>query len=341
MPLPLAVTPGDPLGVGPEVACKALARRAERGRSTPAVLVGDGVAIGAWAERVGLTLEPVAALGPVLEGTTGLLDTCGASEPAEVAAIRASVAAALEGRARALVTGPIHKARLAARGFPHPGHTDFLGVLCGVERPVMAFVGGAVRVALVTVHVPLGAVAGQISTDGVLHAIRTADTALRDRLGLGAPRLAVCGLNPHAGDGGLLGDEEADHIAPAVLEAQRRGVDARGPVSAEAAFGAAVRGEVDLVVAMYHDQGLVPLKALHAWRGEDDGAPVNWTLGLPIVRTSVDHGTADDIAGRGVADPGSMEAALALAERLTAAGTTPAGSRSRPARSARSSAADR
>jgi 4-hydroxythreonine-4-phosphate dehydrogenase len=293
--LTLVITPGDPLGIGPEVCAKALARLSDDGVSVDAWVIGHP-SCGEWLQRLGLSdIRWVVPSG---------------DEPVEVAALREAVAACLSGRATAMVTGPIHKARLAARGFPHPGHTEFLGELCGVPRPVMAFVGGAVRVALVTVHVPLAAVAARLTQAAVVHTVQTAHAALRDQLGLPAPRLLVCGLNPHAGDQGLLGREEIDVIAPAIAACRDAGVDARGPVSAEAAFRLALRGDADLVVAMYHDQGLAPLKALDALTG--DGA-VNWTLGLPIVRASVDHGTADDIAGLGVADPSSMVSAIRFA----------------------------
>jgi 4-hydroxythreonine-4-phosphate dehydrogenase len=297
---PLVVTPGDPRGIGPEVAVRAL-----EGRSGATVLLGDVDAIRRFAPMLRVAegwdaVAGVCALDPSAFAT---------GEPIEVAALREGVRACLAGRARALVTGPIHKARLAAQGFAHPGHTEFLGELCGVERPVMAFVGGSVRVALVTVHVPLARVPAAVTRDAVLHVLRTADHALRTHLGISAPRLAVCGLNPHAGDGGLLGDEEITTIAPAVAAARSEGIDACGPVSAEAAF-AHPEGS-DLIVAMYHDQGLVPLKRV------DFGRSVNWTLGLPIVRTSVDHGTADDLVGTGRARPDSMVAALELADALT------------------------
>jgi 4-hydroxythreonine-4-phosphate dehydrogenase len=232
-------------------------------------------------------------------------------EPVEVRAIRDAVAACLSGQARGLITGPIHKARLAARGFHHAGHTEFLGELCGVEHPVMAFTGGEFRVVLVTVHLALRAVADAVTVGAVTHTVQTAHHALRTRLGIAAPRLLVCGLNPHAGDGGVLGMEEIEVIAPAIRQLRAEGIDARGPVSAETAF--ADPAASDMIVAMYHDQGLAPLK-----RG-DFGRSVNWTLGLPIVRTSVDHGTADALYGTGLARPDSMIAAVRLAERLTAA----------------------
>lgn len=292
----LVITPGDPRGIGAEVTVRALARRADAGDPVDALVVGDEAAL----RRAGWC-------GPVLDpGDT--------PEPVEVRAILQAVEAVRSGRAAALVTGPIHKERLAARGFPYTGHTDLLGALFGVE-PVMAFVGGAVRVALVTVHVPLARVPSLLTIERVERTIRVADTALREQLGIERPRLLVCGPNPHAGDGGVLGVEDLEIVAPAVDRARAGGIDASGPVSAEAAFRAAVRGGCDMVVAMYHDQGLAPLKALGA---AGLGASVNWSLGLPIVRTSVDHGTAYDIAGTGRADASSMEAAIRLAEALAA-----------------------
>jgi 4-hydroxythreonine-4-phosphate dehydrogenase len=312
---PLVLTPGDPRGIGPEIAVRALAARPEGAH--PVVLAGDRRALEAARAGTGLDLDLVRV--PDLETAFALApvgvpvwDPGADGEAVEVAAIRGAVAACLDGRAAGLVTGPIHKARLAERGFAHPGHTDFLGALCGVDHPVMAFVGGRIRVALVTVHLPLRQVAEALTVDRVVHTVRTADHALRTWLGLAAPRLLVCGLNPHAGDGGLLGREEIAIIGPALEALRAEGIDARGPASAEAAFRRALAGEVDLVVAMYHDQGLAPLKLV------DFGESVNWTLGLPILRTSVDHGTADDIAGRWRADPRSLQAALRLAEQIAA-----------------------
>lgn len=298
---PLAITPGDRIGVGPELAVRVLCERREAGEPVRARIYGDHAAVRAAEELLGLGLGEIEVIDP---GDSG--------EPVEVASIRWAVRDVRSGACSALVTGPIHKARLAARGFGYPGHTDFLGALCGVPDPVMAFVGGSVRVALATVHLPLREVPDALTAHGILHTIAAADRALDEQLGLERRRIAVCGLNPHAGDDGLLGSEDRDVVAPAVALARERGIDAFGPVSAEHAFVAARKGACDLVVAMYHDQGLAPLKAL------DFGRCVNWTLGLPIVRTSVDHGTADDLAGTGTADPGSFHAAIRLAERLTA-----------------------
>lgn len=297
--LPLVITPGDPLGIGPEISAKAL-----RSLNLDVVVAGHGPAVERWTGSL-----------PRVDGITPgagvrLLDTSTLDGPCEVTAIRLAVEACLDGRAAALVTGPIHKARLAAQGFHHPGHTDFLGELCGVHAPVMGFVGGSLRVALVTVHLPLSQVAQAVTQPRVLHTLKTAHEALQRDLGLAEPRLLVCGLNPHAGDGGLLGREELQIIQPAIAQARELGIQAIGPVSSEAAFRIAQRGDADMVVAMYHDQGLAPLKLV------DFGQSVNWTLGLPIIRTSVDHGTADDIAGQGVADPRSMLAAITLAQEL-------------------------
>lgn len=297
---PLVVTPGDPLGVGPEVAVRAV-----RATAADAVIVGDVDAV----RRFSPDARVVDRILPGEPGAIRVLPADASREPVEIDALRVAIEACLRGAARALVTGPIHKARLAARGFHHAGHTEFLAELCGVQGPVMAFVGGGVRVALVTVHVPLREVAGAVTRARVLHTIRLADAALREQLGLVAPRIAVCGLNPHAGDGGLLGREEIETIAPAVEDAQAAGIDARGPISAETAFHELDAS--DMVVAMYHDQGLVPLKRV------DFGRSVNWTLGLPIVRTSVDHGTADALVGTGRARSDSMEAAIRLALDLT------------------------
>lgn len=292
------VTPGDRLGIGPEVAVRALLET-----GLDAVMIGD-------VDAVRKIVPDVCLVGSIDAGAgLRVMEPAPGPEPVEVRAIRTAVAACLAGRARALVTGPIHKARLAAAGFHHAGHTEFLAELCGVTRPVMAFVGGQFRVALVTVHLPLREVADAVTVELVHHTLRTAHAALRDQRGIAAPRLLVCGLNPHAGDCGLLGREEIDVIMPAITLARAEGIDAQGPVSAETAF--ADPAASDMIIAMYHDQGLAPLK-----RG-DFGRSVNWTLGLPIVRTSVDHGTADALVGTGTARIDSMIAALRLAVELT------------------------
>ena len=286
----LLVTPG--MGIGPEVTARALAE------------LGDAVAIELWGDapviQAALDAQDVSA--PVV-------DTRGRDEPAVVAAVREAALACAAGEADALVTGPIHKAKLIGQGFEHTGHTDMLGEVFGVD-PVMAFAGGSIRVALVTTHVELASVRDRITPERVKYVVETATAALRDDLGLSKPRLALCGLNPHAGEDGELGRTELDVIGPVAERLRADGIDVVGPISAETAFMDAVKGRFDLVVAMFHDQGLVPLKVL------DFGRSVNWTLGLPIIRTSVDHGTADDLVGRNEADHSSMLAAIELASAL-------------------------
>lgn len=304
----LGITPG--MGVGPEVTLRALAQGAQG--AARVVLLGRVAPLERANTSLGLPLVRVPDLQAALQlpdDALPVIEPPDEPEPTEAAAIRLAVTAALSGQLDAVVTGPIHKAALAARGFPYRGHTDFLGALCDA-RPVMAFAGGELRVALVTVHVPLRAVADLLTVDKILYAARTAGAALRADLGLPDPRIAVCGLNPHAGEGGLLGTEEIEVIAPACDQLRAEGWDVVGPVSAETAFLDARSGRSDLVLAMYHDQGLASLKAV------DFGRSVNWTLGLPIVRTSVDHGTADALVGTGKADPGSMVAAIKLAARI-------------------------
>ena len=283
----LVVTPG--MGIGPEVTVKALAARPR-----DALLIGSRDVLD-LARAAGLTITETPEPGPGLR-----FHEPRTSEPVPVAAIRLGVELCLQGRARALVTGPIHKAKLAAQGFTFAGHTGFLGHLAGAPRPVMAFHAPGLVLSLVTTHVPLVQV--RLDAADIAYVVRTTEAAVRG-LGIARPRIAVTGLNPHAGDSGLLGSEDEAIIRPALA-----GLGVVGPISAEAAF--TQRDRYDAIVAMYHDQGLVPLKAL--WFGKT----VNWTLGLPFVRTSVDHGTADDLVGTGRADATSMEAALALAERL-------------------------
>lgn len=285
----LVITPGDPAGVGPEVTARALAKL-----GVDAHVVGDAAVVQPWLDRLGVDVSVIEPEG---------------AGPIEVRALEWAVHACLEGCASGLVTGPINKHKLAAQGFTYNGHTDFLGALTGVERPVMAFVGGRFRVALVTVHMPLSQVPQALTQERIEHTIRTSHSALQRHVGLDDPTIVVCGLNPHAGDNGLLGTEEQERIAPAVQACRSMGIDARGPISAESAFLEGQGG--DLIVAMYHDQGLVPLKAL------DFGRTVNWTLGLPIVRTSVDHGTAYGLVGTDQVRPDSMIAAIDWALQLT------------------------
>ena len=226
-------------------------------------------------------------------------------EPAEVQAIRMACQMCLSNQASAMVTGPINKATLMEKGFSFPGHTGFLGHLCGVDRPVMAFSGGKLQVVLITTHIPLMEVPSQLNTLDIIEVVRVAHEAWQERGQ--TVRFGICGVNPHAGEEGQLGREEIDIIQPACDKLRQFGIDVTDVISSETAFLLARDNKIDVVVAMYYDQGLTPLKRV------DCGQSVNWTLGLPIIRTSVDHGTADGIVGLNKANPASLQAAWALA----------------------------
>jgi len=309
-PAPLAITMGDACGIGPEIVIKACADPASA--STPLIVYGDPAVLSREAARLGLPLpariEACSAL-PV-DLPQGCIDA-----RAGLAAYEAVVKAsrdALAGRVRAVVTAPLHKEALHAAGIRHPGHTEILADVAGVPDVRMMLVNDELRTLLVTIHVALREAIERITLPAVLDTIRIGHEGLK-RMGIAAPRIAVAGLNPHAGEGGLMGREDLEIIAPAVAAARAEGIDASGPWPGDTVFMRA-RGfrEFDLVVAMYHDQGLIPIKYL----GIDTG--VNVTVGLPFVRTSVDHGTAFDIAGRGIADHRSLLAALNLADTLSA-----------------------
>ncbi|MGM0584803.1 MAG: 4-hydroxythreonine-4-phosphate dehydrogenase PdxA [Pseudomonadota bacterium] len=317
---PLALSCGDPAGIGGEIL--AAAWRALRD-GPPFLLVGDA----GWAEAQGL---PVARIGrpeeaagafaqalPVLhrplarEATPGRPDPANAS--AVVSSIEEAVALAQSGRAAGVVTLPIAKKVLQdGAGFAFPGHTEFLAALAGVRRPVMMLAGPSLRVVPVTIHIPLARVPGELSDGLIQETIRVARGDLRRFFGIAEPRIAVAGLNPHAGEGGAIGREEIEVIAPALERLREEGADIRGPLPADAMFHERARKGYDLAVCMYHDQALIPLKALDFDRG------VNVTLGLPFVRTSPDHGTAFDIAGRGVAEPTSLIEAIRRAREMSA-----------------------
>jgi 4-hydroxythreonine-4-phosphate dehydrogenase len=302
-PVRIAISLGDPAGIGPEVTRTALAQLQDA--EVDVHLYGD--------------MEALARAGGVPAGVACTHCATARTEPGVprpeaahgvVDAIRRAARGCLDGAHDALVTGPIAKSVLGRAGFTFPGHTELLEEIAGHGRAVMMLVGGALRVVPATIHCALRDVPARIRAADIAEQIAIVDRDLRERFGIARPRIAVCGLNPHAGEDGRFGDEEAREIAPAVRASIARGIDARGPVSADSVFSRAVRGELDVVVGMYHDQVLGPLK-LHSF-----GEAVNVTLGLPLIRTSVDHGTAFDIAGRGEADPGSMCAALALACEL-------------------------
>lgn len=305
----LALTVGDPAGIGPEIVLKALASE-ERPPGEWAVY-GPRASLEERASRFGLAAP--AALGVEVVDTGGgpfplgrVSAECGR---AAAAAVLAAARDALAGRVAAVVTAPLHKESLRAAGHPWPGHTEMLAGAAGVSDVAMMFVGGGLRVALLTIHRPLRSVPDAVTGGEVARVARLVHREL-PRFGAARRRIAVCGVNPHAGEGGLFGREDVDVVRPAVEALAREGLDVAGPLPADTAFVRAARGEFDAVVAAYHDQGLVPVKLLAF------GRAVNVTLGLPFVRTSVDHGTAFDIAGAGTADPGSLLEAMRLAATL-------------------------
>jgi 4-hydroxythreonine-4-phosphate dehydrogenase len=330
----LGITLGDPAGVGAEVILKALA---DRGRAAFAPLViGDLATLRDTAARLKVEADLVPAGEAELAVAPRARDTRvirvladGALSPrarrpgrptleggaASYRYIETAVRLARAGSIAAIVTAPINKASVTRAGHPISGHTELLQRLTGAREVRMMLAGARLRVVLVTTHIALGAVPAALSTRAVTRTIIIAHEHLRRYHRLSRPRLAVAGLNPHAGEHGLFGSEEAVIIAPAIRRAAQAGAAASGPHPADSLFFRAAAGEFDAVISMYHDQGLIPLKLLHFHDA------VNVTLGLPIVRTSPDHGTAYDIAGRGIADPGSMAAALALAARMAARGT--------------------
>ncbi len=319
---PLAVTAGEPAGIGPEL-CLQLA---DSDRAADVVVIADPGMLEARAERLGrpVRLRQVDPDNPVARRAPGELrvlplelpnpGVCGTPDPVNAEALltglRLGVQGCLDGSFRALVTGPMQKSVVNDAGIPFSGHTEFLAELTGTPLPVMLLVAGELRVALATTHLPLKDVPGRLSRDLLQSVMRVLHDDLRAKFGIAKPVILACGLNPHAGEGGHLGHEEQDIIRPAIEGLRAEGYDVRGPVPADTAFTPAA-GAADAVLGMYHDQVLPVLK----YAGF--GHAVNVTLGLPIVRTSVDHGTALDIAGTGKADAGSLLAAVALAARLT------------------------
>jgi len=325
-PLPLALTVGDPSGVGPEIAMDAWRLRKKAG-VPPFYLLADPEQIAARAALAGKAVPvevttagdaatsfeqalPVVALSHRLSERPGQPDAGNASGIVE--AIDRAVEDVRKGVAAALVTNPIAKKSLYQAGFRYPGHTEYLGHLA--ERitgepatPIMMIVGPELRTVPVTIHIPLSEVPRQLTTDMILTAARITAQDLEERFGVRKPRLAIAGLNPHAGEGGSIGKEDEEIVSPAVEALRREGIDAVGPLPADTMFHAAARRKYDAALCMYHDQALIPAKTL----GFDDA--VNVTLGLPFIRTSPDHGTAFDIAGKGIARPDSLIAALKLA----------------------------
>jgi 4-hydroxythreonine-4-phosphate dehydrogenase len=321
---PLAITMGDPAGIGPEIIGKLFLEELP----APALVVGDETILARALDIVapGLAIHRIlrpADLRPVRDAVAllpvgqlpadlpfGREDARAGRAAADY--IEKAVALALAGELRAVVTAPINKAALKLAHVPFPGHTEMLAHLAGGAEVAMLLANDELRVLLVSIHVSLADAIRAVTVENELRAIRQADAACR-QLGVAKPRVAVAGLNPHAGEGGLFGAEDGSVIAPAVAAARAEGIDASGPWPGDTVFLQARRGRFDIVVAQYHDQGLIPVKYL----GLEDG--VNVTVGLPFVRTSPDHGTAFDIAGTGKADHASLRAAVRQAVRLTTA----------------------
>lgn len=311
---PVALTCGDPAGIGPEIA---VAAWRALGAELPFFWIGDPAHLPAETPQVEIAApdEAIAAAAqgfPVLLHPFAAPATPGRPDPANAAGVISAIERGVElvqtGTACSLTTAPINKkALIDGAQFPYPGHTEFLAALAGVDRVVMMLAGDGLRVVPATIHIPLAQVPDQLTPDLLRSTIRITHDGLRDRFGIAAPRIAVAGLNPHAGEGGAMGHEDAQIIAPVVAELAASGMDITGPHSADTMFHPAARARYDVAMAMYHDQALIPIKTI------DFSGGVNVTLGLPFLRTSPDHGTAYDIAGRGVADPTSMIAALRLA----------------------------
>jgi 4-hydroxythreonine-4-phosphate dehydrogenase len=320
MTLPLALTMGDPAGIGGEIALAAW----RRGGNPPFFLIDDAERLRLLAQKLDWPVPIVAidapeqAIGaealPVLHRPLPAAPKPGQPDPANAPAIlesiRLAVQLAQQGSAAGVVTNPIHKQSLYAAGFRFPGHTEFLADLAKVERVVMLLACPELRVVPVTIHQSLKSAIAALSTDLIVATGRIVADELRRRFGVEAPRLAVAGLNPHAGEGGALGDEDIEVVAPAVEALRAAGIDARGPLSPDTMFHAEARASYDAALCMYHDQALIPLKTLDFHGG------VNVTLGLPFIRTSPDHGTAFALSGSGRARPDSLMAALRLAAEM-------------------------
>jgi 4-hydroxythreonine-4-phosphate dehydrogenase len=331
MAKPLALTSGEPAGIGPDITLKAWLRRDEL--KLPAFyLLGDRDFLGKRAKALGLKIEfadvrpedalgafsnalPVVATGQTATARPGQPDHTSAN--AAIASIRQAVGDVGAGHASAVVTNPIAKSVLTRAGFPHPGHTEFLAELAAAgghpPQPVMMLWSPALAVVPVTIHLPLRDAITRLSRDLIVTTARIVVAELKTRFGIARPRIAVSGLNPHAGEDGTLGTEDQTIVAPAVEILRGEGVDIRGPLPADTMFHEAARKTYDCAICMYHDQALIPVKTLAF------ADAVNVTLGLPFIRTSPDHGTAFDIAGTGRADPSSLIEALRLAARMAAA----------------------
>ena len=325
MNTPLALTMGDPAGIGGELTLKAWqARRGGR----PFAVLDDPARLASLAAQLWLAVpiqvvDSIGAAGavfatalPVLRQSLAAPVQAGTPNPANAVAVIASIERAtkltLAGEAAAVVTNPIHKSTLYGAGFAYPGHTEFLAALTNTDLPVMMLASPDLKVVPITVHASLRRMLGMITVERIVAVTRVTAQALQRHWGLPAPRIAMAGLNPHAGEDGTMGDEEVTIIAPAIAQLRAEGFNVTGPFAADSLFTPAARTGYDVAMGMYHDQALIPLKTLDMTHG------VNITLGLPILRTSPDHGTAFNIAGQGIADAASLIAAIDLASDLAA-----------------------
>ncbi len=328
---PLALTMGEPGGIGPDITLLAWQHYAAN-KGAPFAVFADSALLRARATQLGISLPieetnienaarvfqkalPVIPLQNTVAAKTGTSEIGNAA--AVIESITRTVEAVHKGNARAIVTNPIQKATLQAAGFPAPGHTEFLAALdskhTGTEkRAVMMLCCDELRTVPLTIHIPLRDVPRAIDTAGLIETAQIVAKALAEKFGIAHPRLVVCGLNPHAGENGSIGDEEKKYLEPAIARLQANGLDVKGPLAADSLFHEAARKTYDAAIAMYHDQALIPVKTLAFERA------VNVTLGLSFVRTSPDHGTALDIAGTGKASPYSLIEALKLAAKLSA-----------------------
>lgn len=304
----IGITMGDPAGIGPEVIVKALKRGRLHSLCRPVVIGSPTVMRQAGGQRFSVVDCAKVDLRKVRPGTVSADAGRAAGE-----AIRVATQMALDGQLEAVVTAPVCKQSLHLGGHSYPGQTEFLAHLSKTKRFAMMLAAGQLRVVLVTTHVPLSRVCKVISKARVRDTIQLAHSSLQEHFGIRRPKVGVCALNPHAGDGGIFGDEEKKTIAPAIREATQRGIMAQGPFPADTLFAPLISRAFDVIVAMYHDQGLIPIKM------GGFGSAVNITLGLPIIRTSPDHGTAFEIAGQGKANPESMIKAIRMAAQLAGA----------------------
>lgn len=305
---PLIITPGEPAGIGPDIVLQLAAARPD----LPLLVLADWQLLSERAQLLGLKINSNLQVRHIPLGVPcqpGILNPGNAHYV--LACLTAAAQACLRKEFHALITGPVHKGVINQAGIAFSGHTEFLAKLTDSPLPVMLLAAGSLRIALLTIHIPLSAVPAAINIEKIKQVTQIIHDDMQRRFGLPQPRIAVCGLNPHAGENGYLGREELDIITPALIQLRAAGYDVRGPLPADTAFTPSALAQCDVVLAMYHDQGLPVIKA------QSFNSAVNVTLGLPIIRTSVDHGTALSLAGTGKAEFSNLLAAIELAEKLS------------------------